>query len=255
MASEQPAVAPLTSAALRGMPHHAAELGSTLPVLHSDLPGLHADQPGLRPDLLGSSVPLSGEHVPPPRGHAGEVPQGRDRRRSEVNFPGIMQEYSRMLLRPTPLQQPTGPLQPCLRALLVSTRPLPMSARPLLVSSPWMPDVPRLLSLSPVLLGRERDCRTRESRWAAVGIIFSGHYAGVQQDAVAPHSTTAAHRTAPALAPRAARGGPSVTRPTGLGHSRAAATASETAEQKNYLDYGGLKMDRISEVAPVQEVC
>ena len=58
-----------------------------------------------------------------------------------------------MLLLPTPLQQPTGPLQPCLRALLVSARPLIMSARPLLVSAPWMPDtLPRLLSLSPVLL-------------------------------------------------------------------------------------------------------
>ena len=51
-----------------------------------------------------------------------------------------------MLLRPTPLQQPTGPLQPCLRALLVSARPLPMLARPLLVSAPWMPDVPLALS-------------------------------------------------------------------------------------------------------------
>ena len=36
-------------------------------------------------------------------------------------FPGIMQGYSRMLSRPTPLQQPTGPLQlwPC--ALRVAT--------------------------------------------------------------------------------------------------------------------------------------
>ena len=57
-----------------------------------------------------------------------------------------------MLLRLTPLHQPTGPLQPCRRALLVAARPLPISARPLLVSLPWMPDVPRLLSLSPVLL-------------------------------------------------------------------------------------------------------
>ena len=61
------------------------------------------------------------------------------------SFPGMMQENSKTLLRPTPLQQPTGPLQPCLRALLVS-------ARPLLVSAPWMPDVPRFLSLGPVFL-------------------------------------------------------------------------------------------------------
>ena len=50
-----------------------------------------------------------------------------------------------MLLRPTPLQQPTGPLQLCLRALLVS-------ARPLLVSAPWMPGLPCLLSLNLLLL-------------------------------------------------------------------------------------------------------
>ena len=60
-------------------------------------------------------------------------------------FPGLMQKNSKTLLRPTPLQQPTGPLQPCLLALLVS-------ARPLLVSTAWMPDVPRFLSLTPVLL-------------------------------------------------------------------------------------------------------
>ena len=60
-------------------------------------------------------------------------------------FPGIIQGYSKTLLRPTPLQQPTGPLQPCIRALLVSDRPL-------LVSAPWMTAMPRLLSLSTVLL-------------------------------------------------------------------------------------------------------
>ena len=60
-------------------------------------------------------------------------------------FLGMMQGNIKTLLRSTPLQQPTGPLQPCLRALLVS-------ARPLLVSAPWMPDVPRFLSLGPVFL-------------------------------------------------------------------------------------------------------
>ena len=67
-----------------------------------------------------------------------------------------------MLLRLTPLHQPTGPHQPCRRALLVAARPLPISARPLLVSLPWMPDVPRLLSLSAVLLCQtERLPKTR----------------------------------------------------------------------------------------------
>ena len=95
MVSEQQAVPLLTSAALRGTPHHAVELdlGSrrcslpgldyTLLVLHSDLPVLHADLPGLRPDLPGSRAPLSGEHAPPPRGHAGELPRVQDGRRSK----------------------------------------------------------------------------------------------------------------------------------------------------------------------------
>ena len=78
MASEPQAVPPLISAALRGIAHHAAELGSTIPVLLADLPGLRSKP--------GSSAPLSGEHLPPPRGHAGERPRGRDRRRSEMNF-------------------------------------------------------------------------------------------------------------------------------------------------------------------------
>ena len=71
-----------------------------------------------------------------------EVETGGSRK---FSFLGMMQENSKTLLRPTTLQQPTGPLRPCLRALLVS-------ARPLLVSAPWMPDVPRFLSLGPVLL-------------------------------------------------------------------------------------------------------
>ena len=45
MASEQQAVPPLTSAALRGIAHHAADLGSTLPVLQSDLRVLQSDLP------------------------------------------------------------------------------------------------------------------------------------------------------------------------------------------------------------------
>ena len=72
----------------------------------------------------------------------------------KLPFPGIVQEYSKMLLRLT-LQQPTGPLQPCLRTLLVS-------ARPLLVSAPWTPEVPRLLSFSPVLLCQESETAEHE---------------------------------------------------------------------------------------------
>ena len=85
-------------------------------------------------------------------------------------------------------------------------------------------------------------------------IYFSWHNAGVKQDAVAPHSNTAA-QTAPALAPRAARCDPLVAWPVGLGHSRATATANETAEQDFLPGLRGLRMDGISEVAPVLEVC
>ena len=74
-------------------------------------------------------------------------------------FAGLMQKDSKTLFRPTPLQQPTVTLQPCLRALHVS-------ASPLLVSAPWMPDVPHFLSLSaPCFCARERDCR-------AIGFIW-----------------------------------------------------------------------------------
>ena len=115
MTSKQQAVLPLTSVALRDTLHHAVELQSssrrpplpgfrsTLPVLRSELPVLHSYTPGLRPDLPGSREPLSGEHVPLPRGNAGELARGRDGRRSRMNVPGIMQGYSKMLLRPTPL--------------------------------------------------------------------------------------------------------------------------------------------------------
>ena len=48
-------------------------------------------------------------------------------------------------------------------------------------------------------------------------------------------STTAAHETAPALAPRAVRDDPLVARPARLGQSRASATASETGECQDFL--------------------
>ena len=78
-----------------------------------------------------------------------EVETGGGRK---LPFPGIMQEYSKTLLRSAPLQRLTEPLQLCRRALFVSARPLPVSARPLLVPAPSMPDVPRFLSVSSVLL-------------------------------------------------------------------------------------------------------
>ena len=74
------------------------------------------------------------------------------------------------------------------------------------------------------LLPRGQDGRRLE-------ISFSGHNAGVRQNVVVPHSTTAGHRTAQASARRAARRDPLVSRPAGLGNSRAAAPASETSDQ------------------------
>ena len=142
LASDQ-AVPPLTSAALRGMPHHTAEqdsgsrrsplpgLGDDLPGLLSDLPGLSTSLRGLCPDLPGLNAPLSGKHVPPLQGQDGLLPRGQDGRRLEI--------------------------------------------------------------------------------------VFSGYNAGVQPDAVAPHSTTAAHKTSPAVSPHAARSGPLDARPGGLG--------------------------------------
>ena len=141
-----------------------------------------------------------------------------------------MQEYIRRLLRPTPLQQPAGPLQPCLRALLESARPLPVSARPLLVSAPWMPDVPRLLSQPRVAVPESETAEHENQDGRRSEMYFSERTAGVQRDVLTPHSTTVAQTTS-ALAPRAARGDPLVAWPGGLGHSRGAATASETAEQ------------------------
>ena len=81
LASAQQPVPPLTSAVLRGMPHHAAEqdsgsrrsslpwfgapqpgLRSDLLGLPSDLPGLSISLPGLSADLPGLSALLSGKH-------------------------------------------------------------------------------------------------------------------------------------------------------------------------------------------------
>ena len=97
-ASEQQTVPPLTSAALRGMPHHAAEQDSgsrrsplpdsrpDLPGFRSDLSGLSASLPGMLPGLPGLSVALAGKHVPPFRGQDGLLPRGQDGRRLEIIF-------------------------------------------------------------------------------------------------------------------------------------------------------------------------
>ena len=100
-------------------------------------------------------------------------------------FSGIMQECGKTPLWPTLLQTPTGPLQPSGRALFLSDRPLLVSARLLLVLIPWIPDVPRLPSVTPILLY---------------------------------------HRV-------------------------------RLASKMFDLEYGGLRTDRISEVAPVHKVC
>ena len=152
-----------------------------------------------------------------------------------------------MLLRHTPLQQPTGPLQPCLRALLVSARPMFMSARPLLVSAPWMPDVPRVLSLRPVLLcQRARPPSTRIKTGGGRNLIFPGSMQEYSRTPLRPNPLQ--KRTGPLqLWPRALR----VATPWSLG-----LLDSDTLELRrqlarlpseiSYLDYGGLRMDRSS---------
>ena len=110
LASEQQVKPPLTSAVLPGMPHPAAEhdsgcrrfpfpcLGTPHPGLRSDLPGLSAPLPGLRLDLPDLSAPLPGRHVAPPRGQDGLPPRGQDGPPLSILFPGLMQEFSRMLI-------------------------------------------------------------------------------------------------------------------------------------------------------------
>ena len=95
--------------------------------MRSDLPGLRASLPGLRPDLPGWSVLLSGKHVLPLRGQDALLPRCQDGRQLDF-FPGHMQEFSRTLLRPTLLQQPTRPLHLCPRTLRAV--------------APWMPGMP-----------------------------------------------------------------------------------------------------------------
>ena len=161
-----------------------------------------------------------------------------------------------MLLRHTPLQQPTGPLQPCLRALLVSARPLFMSARPLLLSAPWLPDVPRLLSLSPVLLcQRARPPSTRIKTGGGRKLLFPGIMQEYSRTLLRP--TPLQQPTRPLqLWPRAL----CVTTPWSLGllDSDSLELRRQLARLASakifYLDYGGLRMDRISDMAPVQEV-
>ena len=112
------------------------------------------------------------------------------------------------------------------------------------------PDVPGLsapLSGRHVPLLRGQDEQPLEN-------IFSRHI--VQADAVAPHFTTPAYNTTPAVTSRAARSGPLDTRPAGLRHAwaRTAAPAGDTAEQDFHPVWEGLKMGSPSKWGPMQEV-
>ena len=159
-----------------------------------------------------------------------------------------------MLLRPTPLQQPTGPLQPCLRALLVSARPLPMLARPLLVSAPWMPDVPLALSQPRVAVPESETAEHENKTGGGRKFTFSGKMQEYSRMLLRP---TPLQQPRPLqLWPRALR----VATPWSLD-----LLDSDTLELRRqlarlqskffYLDYERLRMNGISEVAPMQEVC
>ena len=182
-ASEQQAVPPLTSAALRGTPHDAAELdsgnrrslpglGSTLFALRSDLPGLHADLPGLRPNLPRSIAPLSGKHVPPPRGHADELPRGRHGRRLEITFPGHSAGVQQDAVAPyiTAAHRTAPALSSdaaCVSPAAARVSPLDARSASVAIFQPR------------VAVSRERDCRARISRRSAVGNYFFRAYCGI----------------------------------------------------------------------------
>ena len=159
-----------------------------------------------------------------------------------------------MLLRPTPLQQPTGTLQPRLPALLVSARPLPMLARPLLVSAPWMPDVPLALSQPRVAVPESETAEHENKTGGGRKFTFSGKMQEYSRMLLRP---TPLQQPRPLqLWPRALR----VATPWSLD-----LLDSDTLELRRqlarlqskffYLDYERLRMNGISEVAPMQEVC
>ena len=106
---------------------------------------------------------------------------------------GIMQVYSRILLRPTPPQQPTGLLQLWPRALRAAT--------------PWSlglldSDIPNLRRQLVRLTGKRFVCNTTVSGWT--GCPGTGGLL----DVLAPHSTTTApHKTTPAAYSFLATGG------------------------------------------------
>ena len=105
MASEQNAVPPLASVALRGLALHDAELDSgsrrsLLPGLGADLPGLRSDLPGLRPNQPGSKTPLSSPHVPRRRGQTGLLPRRQHGRRLEINLSGHNAEVQQDAVAP-----------------------------------------------------------------------------------------------------------------------------------------------------------
>ena len=109
-----------------GVLHSRAEALINLAyALNYQVPGLSAPLLGLRPDLPVLSASLSGRHVPPLRGRDELLPRGQDGPPLERYCLGLMQEFFRMLLIPTPIQQSTRPLHPW--------------RRPLRVAAPWMP--------------------------------------------------------------------------------------------------------------------
>ena len=222
------------------MPHHVTELDSgsrhsPLPELGADLPGLRSNVPGLRLDLPGSSAPLSaplsGQHVPPLRGKAGLLPRGQDGRRLEKKKIGHNTGVQQDALAPysiTSAHKTAPALAP--RA----SRNDPLVARPArLVHSRARTAAPASETAEQAFssgLRRPQDGQNFGSRPCAGGL----------PDAFAPHFTTAAHKTTPALDPRAARSGLLDAWPAGFRHSRArvAVSASKPTEQDSFSGFG-----------------
>ena len=109
-------------------------------------------------------------------------------------FPSVVQEFSRMLLRPTPLQRPTKSLKLWPHALRVAA---PWDAR--------RAGLRHSRARTTLLLTAEQDFSSG-LRGPQDGQPFEGGPdAGGLPDAFAPHCTTAVHKTTQALASIAAR--------------------------------------------------
>ena len=117
-------------------------------------------------------------------------------------FPGLMQEFSWMLLSPTPLQQSTRPLQPW--------------PRPLRLAAPWIPGLSHFYHLGLGLRCLRATQPSKNFHPACEGLkmgspskmFFRARCRRSARCFGPPPSTTAVHKTTPALISPAALAAP-----------------------------------------------